>query len=104
MRQLIRQLVVDETGGVYTVEAILMTMVMGLGLLSGYAFFRDAVTQEFGDTAVALESLDQSFTYTITPPGGAPQVSTYSDPGASITDPVGAPPAGLVLSASPASE
>jgi Flp pilus assembly pilin Flp len=55
-----------ETDGVLSFEWTLLTSLLTVGAVSGIAAVRDAVTDELGDIAQAMVSLDQS--YVIQPP------------------------------------
>ncbi len=55
-----------ETDGVLSFEWTVLTSLLTVGVVSGVAAVRDAVTDELGDVAQAMVSLDQS--YAITPP------------------------------------
>jgi len=85
----------DETGSVYSAEVIFVTLLLVFGAIAGLTSYRDAISQELGDTAVALDSIDQSFNYTLTT-GGVPVVRSYSDT-TTLTDPANTAPAGLSL-------
>lgn len=86
----------DEIGSVYSVEVVLITLILVFGAIAGLTSYRDAVSQELGDTAVALENIDQSFSYTLTN-GGVPVVRSFTDTATTLTDPVNAAPAGMSL-------
>lgn len=72
------------------VDLILINSIVVIGMVAGLSTFRDQMVQFFGDTAVALESLDQSYSYTV----GA-SMSMYADPPPTVSDPNLAPPAGI---------
>jgi len=55
-----------ETDGVLSFEWVMLTSLLTVGVVSGVAAVRDAVTDEMGDMAQAMVSLDQS--YVIQPP------------------------------------
>lgn len=55
-----------ETDGVLSFEWTMLTTLLTVGVVSGVAAVRDAVTDEMGDVAQAMVSLDQS--YVIQPP------------------------------------
>ena len=55
-----------ETDGVLSFEWTMLTSLLTVGVVSGVAAVRDAVTDEIGDVAQAMVSLDQS--YVIQPP------------------------------------
>jgi len=66
-----------------------MTLLV-IAMLVGLVAVRNALTQEFGDVAVALESLDQSYSVTV----GKVTIQCVDLP-TSLTDPIGEAPAGL---------
>jgi len=68
----------DELGSVYSTEMILTTVLVVFGGIAGLTSYRDAISQELGDTAVALDAIDQSFSYTITT-GAGPVLRSNSD-------------------------
>jgi hypothetical protein len=87
----------DELGSVYSTEMVLATVLLVFGVIAGLTSYRDAISQELGDTAVALDSLDQSFSYTITTTtGGGAVVRSFSD-ATVLTDLANTAPAGLDL-------
>jgi Flp pilus assembly pilin Flp len=55
-----------ETDGVLSFEWTMLTSLLTVGVVSGVAAVRDSVTDEMGDLAQAMVSLDQS--YYIQPP------------------------------------
>ncbi len=65
MKQLLSRLW-HETDGVLSFEWTMLTSLLTVGVVSGVAAVRDAVTDELGDVAQAMVSLDQS--YVIQPP------------------------------------
>jgi Flp pilus assembly pilin Flp len=109
-RLLLKRLWRDVDGGVEYISLILITAVVAMAGVVGLVQVRNQVTQEFGDAAVALDTLDQSFTYTIqvdTLGNGSfayTKSAAYADPGPTLTDPADAPPACLVLNVAPGSE
>ena len=80
-----------------------MAALIGFGCLVGLVILRDAIVQQFGDVAVALDHADQSFSYTIQinndgiPGFDVTLASSYTDPGTPLTDAAGSPPACLDL-------
>ena len=64
-----------------------MTAILGLGMVVGLQTVRDAMIQELGDVAVALDHLDQSYSFTV-----GTVSSRYIDT-ITLQDPAGAPPA-----------
>ena len=110
----LRDLWRDERGSATFVELILITATVALGGIVGLVAVRDQVAQEFGDVAVSLDQLDQSFSYAIsvdangdgdlTDPEDFILTAAYADPAPTLTDPVNAAPAGLVFGGSPTAE
>ncbi len=86
-----RQFWNDEGGSVSPIATILIITMLVLGIIPGLVTFRDQVVQKFGDTAVALESLDQSYSFTV---NGVDSEYVDTNP---VIDPVGDAPAGLDL-------
>lgn len=93
-----RQFWDDESGSISPFATVLMMTILLLGIIPGIATLRDHIVQKFGDMAVALESIDQSYSFEV---DGV--TSEYVDT-VSVTDPVGAAPACLDLTIAPASE
>jgi len=87
----------DESGSVYTLEMVLCTLLLVFGLLGGFTAYRNAVAQELGDTAVALDNLDQSYSYDLVVAGGGTVTRQFVD-ASTLTDPANAAPAGISLS------
>ena len=96
----------DTRGGVF-VEYLLLCTIVGIGMIVGLATFRNSVVQEFGDLAVALDHLDQSWTVQHSweeSPG------RFEDPGPQLvdgegeSDPDGAEPAGISAREPPTAE
>lgn len=52
----------DESGFVNAANYLLMTTLLGIGMVAGLTAFRDAVVQELGDFALGLENLDHTYT------------------------------------------
>ncbi|WP_339731843.1 hypothetical protein [uncultured Gimesia sp.] len=93
-----RQFWNDESGSISPFATVLMMTILIVGILPGVVTLRDHIVQKFGDMAVALESIDQSYSYTV---DGV--TSEYVDTN-SLTDPVGDAPAGLDLTISASNE
>lgn len=54
----------SDESGMHSPEAmIIMTTIIVIGSIVGLTTLRDHIGQQFGDLAVALDSLDQSFEY-----------------------------------------
>lgn len=95
-----RQLWHDTHGQISLAMLILLVSIVCLGSIVGLATVRDYVVQEFGDAAVAIDRLDQSYSVEIVINGNPPiYQAQYSDPGPSLTDPPGTPPACLQFTA-----
>lgn len=109
LRQVISRLRQDDAGMVQASSYILIVVLIGIGMVVGLGTFRDQVVQEFGDIAVSLESLDQSFSFTIVDPNNNTIKNVVFDennPPAPVAGPAfpaatpetngaGTPPAGL---------
>ena len=91
----------DERGSVEAASWLWLTCILAIGGVVGISSVRDQVTQQFGDLAVALESLDQSYSFSIITPN-ATMTSMYDDPATMLSDPAGAPPAGIDIAGVPA--
>ncbi len=95
----------DEAGIIATTDLILITTILGLGIIVGVVMLRNQVVQEFGDLSTAVGGLDQSYEYqgrTLTSASGTQEVagSDYEDlldPGDG-DDAAGQPPAGISVS------
>lgn len=94
LRQL-RQIWTDEQGQVQIAGMLLLCTVVAIGAIAGLSTFRDQLVQEFGDIAVSLESLDQSYSSSL---------GSYNDTPTTLTDPAGDPPAGLNITVPATSE
>ncbi len=81
----------DESGSVSPFVTVLMVTILVLGIIPGVVTLRDHIVQNFGDVAVALESIDQSYSFSV---NGV--TSEYVDT-VTVMDPVGDAPAGLDL-------
>ena len=76
----------DERGEATAMSLILIGTIIALGAIVGIVTFRDQLVQEFGDVAVSLERLDQSFS--------SPFYGTHVDT-VTATDTPNQPPDGL---------
>lgn len=81
---LMRRLWNDEQGAVLSIELILISTIAVIGLIVGLATYRNSVTQEIGDAAMAIGVLSQSYSYTTTLPAN-PQTFGNSTPGLGVT-------------------
>ncbi len=95
--KLLRQLWSDERGETQLTAALLLCVIISIGAMVGLSTLREQIVQQFGDMAIALENLNQSFTSSL---------GTYTDssPAKPILDPVGSEPAGLDVGAAASSE
>lgn len=87
MRDLLVRLWHDQSGEASGIAVILLYTILALGATTGLVTLRNQIVQEYGDLAVALDALNQSWGI----PGGA----SYTDDDSIFTndpaDPVGAP-------------
>jgi hypothetical protein len=103
--KLILGLWLDTRGGLAPMDMILVTSLTAIGAMIGLAVIRDAVVQEMGDVAVALDNVDQSFSGTIVHATlGTLWSASFSDDAATLSDPAGAEPACLDVQVSPTDE
>lgn len=96
----------DECGALSVNDYILMVAIVGVGSVAGLATVRDAAVQDLGDVAIGLESLDQSYTVTMTfaTIDGGTTVKTfgYTDPPpADLEDLPGEAPHGIEICDAP---
>jgi len=83
----------DERGNIGASGVVLVYAILVLGAIVGLVVLRNAIVQEFGDLAVALRSVDQSFSIVISgPPQGYTDTETTV-----LSDTAGMPPAGISL-------
>jgi Flp pilus assembly pilin Flp len=98
----------DEAGTIEAVSYILMTAIVALGMILSLSTFRNTVTQGFGDISDAVDTVNQTYTVTMTfaQIGGGTTTTTfgYIDTPASLTQTAGDAPAGMDLLIPPASE
>lgn len=85
---LLRKFWEDERGEAAALSTLLIGSIVVIGSIVGLVTFRDQVVQELGDLAVALESLDQSYTSSI---------GAYVDDPPLVGNIAGSPPACLGL-------
>jgi hypothetical protein len=95
----------DVRGGIAPIDTILVTSLTAIGAMIGLAVIRDAVVQEMGDVAVALDNVDQSFSGTIVHATlGTLWSASFTDDIATLSDPEGSEPACLDVQVSPTAE
>ncbi len=56
----------DESGIIDASTYLLMTTIVAIGMIAGLTSLRDSVVQQFGDVALGLEHLDQTYTINAT--------------------------------------
>ncbi len=96
--QIARDFWSDQGGSVSPFATVLMVTILVIGIIPGIATLRDHIVQKYGDMAVSLETIDQSYSFTV---NGV--TSEYVDSN-SLTDPGGDAPADLDLTISASSE
>jgi Flp pilus assembly pilin Flp len=74
-----------EDDGVLSFEWTLLTVVVVFGIVGGLAAARDTIIDELGDTAEAIISFDQSFSFAGIPALGI-MGSVYVDPPGEVID------------------
>jgi len=99
MAQFCRNLWRDECGALAGADYILALTILVIGGIAGLVTVRDAAVQNLGDIAVALESLDQSYTVEIHQSNGFSFSFGYVDPpiAPGLRDLPGRAPHGIVL-------
>lgn len=103
-RIIINRALVRRRGSASIVGMILLIAIACLGMIVGLTQIRNQIVQEFGDAAVALDNLDQSYSVTVmidTNDDGDPDTVVYQaafvDPPPTLVDEDGEPPAGLTF-------
>lgn len=96
-----------KRGSAAFVSVVLLAVLLAIGVIVGAVALRDHLVQELGDAAVALDHLDQSFSYTITidpdgPGGQDPHVCTasyqdFTNTPPPLADDPNMPPAGIMF-------
>ena len=95
----------DESGAVTYTSVILLYTLLALGAIVGLVSLRNQIVQEFGDLAIALDQLDQSYSvdYASDCPDYSfedqPDLGPYTFTPPDEGDPVGQPPAGISITA-----
>ena len=100
----LKLLAADERGSVSAMSTIFLTVLLALGIIVGLVLVRDHIVQEMGDVGVALDNLDQSFSYAIAVKDELCVFAQYVDDVPTLEDPVDAPPACMVIDSPPNSE
>lgn len=96
MPRLLKTLWRDESGSMEFAGWMFVVVVLAIGAVVGLTTVRDQITQQLGDTAVALESLDQSYSFTIASPTST-IAGMYTDTPTTLADPPNASPAGIQI-------
>ncbi|NQV27859.1 MAG: hypothetical protein HQ518_26210 [Rhodopirellula sp.] len=60
---LLKQLLRDEVGVAISSEIILLMLILVFGVIAGNVSLRDAVNQEVADTGLAINNINQSYSY-----------------------------------------
>lgn len=101
----------DDRAETSVVSLFLITAIVAMGGLVGLVALRDGIVQQFGDVAVGLDNLSQSFSYSIRRNADANPdfevvcgLASYSDPAATLLDPLNAAPACLTMTVAPIAE
>lgn len=100
---LVTKLLKDVNGIAISTELVLLMMIIVFGVIAGNVSLRDAVNQEVADTGLAINNIDQSYSYAgnTNAAGDTVAGSTFNDnsdinDGADVAN---AAPAGLNLEA-----
>ncbi|MHB8901758.1 MAG: hypothetical protein ACYC6Y_23630 [Thermoguttaceae bacterium] len=88
----------DQGGGIPALSTLLLYTILVLGITVGLITLRDQLVQEYGDLAVALDHLDQSWSVTV---NGNTRGFTDTS---SLTDLSNQEPAGLSVQETPVGE
>ena len=98
----------DECGELTYISIILMYTILGIGAIVGLVSIRNQVIQEFGDLAIAMDQLNQSYSVDYTAAGCSDysyvDTPEFSPSFAAPDDPSGSPPAGISLTETNSSE
>jgi len=63
MMALIQKLFRDDNGIAISTELVLVMMILVFGVIAGNVSLRDAVNQEVADTGLAINNINQSYSY-----------------------------------------
>lgn len=98
--KLLRKLIDDQNGLAVSTEIVLLMMILVFGVIGGNVSLRDAVNQEAADTGLAINNIDQSYSYAGVMIGTDTVAGSTFDDNSDINDGAdvaGAAPAGLSL-------
>ncbi|QDU99211.1 hypothetical protein [Lignipirellula cremea] len=108
---MLKKLINDDRGEASVTALVLIAAIVCLAAIVGLATLRDMVIQQFGDVGVAINNLDQSFSYEIlidTDGDGMLEDlginGEYIDDAPSLVDNPGAAPACLNFTTAPGTE
>ncbi|REJ86880.1 MAG: hypothetical protein DWQ34_26760 [Planctomycetota bacterium] len=97
-QRLLQRLLQDECGAIAGADYILAVTILTVGAVTGLATVRDAVVQEFGDLAIGMETIDQSYTVNATFANGQTIQFGFDDPEPTgLEDEEGMPPHGIEI-------
>ena len=82
---LLRRLWRDDKGVVASTDIILLTAILGIGLIVGMVVMRNQIVQEFTDIGTAIGFLNQTYAYTGDDEGDANNDGNYVN-GSTYTD------------------
>lgn len=89
----------DQCGNISPAAYLLLLVILAVGMIPGLATVREHLVQDFGDLAVALENLDQSYSFSV-----GTTTSEYNDPATALTDGIDEAPAGISVNQAATSE
>jgi len=120
MKNTFKRLWLDERAVVVSMDLLLISTILALGLIVGLVSLRDQIVQEFGDMAAAVGNLNQSYSFAAVtvadPVNGDSWVagSSFIDQadfceqgtteGSGVNDSPGQPPVGIDVTLSATSE
>ena len=89
------KLLKDETGIVDVSSYLLLATIVAIGMIAGLTTLRDSMVQQFGDVALGLEHLDQTYSINATIGTQVKQFGYQDTP--AQDDPAGQAPDGINL-------
>ena len=63
LKSALSRFIADDRGVVEGVNYLLLVTVVAIGMVAGLSSLRDQIVQSYGDSALALRNLDQSYAY-----------------------------------------
>ena len=97
----------QRRGNAAFISLIFLVVLVAIGAIVGAVALRDQIVQELGDVSVGLDTLDQSYSYSIAVDSDADGTvdytlaAAYADPAPTLFDPPGAPPADIQFTVLP---